>query len=319
MRALKEDDQKILWDGINSLNLQELREACQERGMRSTGLSKSGYRGMLEGWLELSVSKNIPISLLIMSRTFFLKDEIDTKATRVSKEDSEKKSISGLADAISGLDSEVLNEVLLEVATPSEARSNPDVLKVKMEVLESQNERIQEEYEARKAAAERESEKKKKEKKMGKALEKEERKEKIGGAGARVGEEGEIAEEVVIGELEAVKVVEKAEKDAMIATGDKKVVVEALNIVETLEVGDGKMEQEKVEDVVDKIIAEVEEEVKESLEAKDVEAAEAKDEDEVESDVESEEEDEEERGKFIDTACLRSGLAKIIRRLAMSV
>jgi LETM1 and EF-hand domain-containing protein 1 len=34
IRALKEDDQRILWEGIDSLTKMELREACQERGMR---------------------------------------------------------------------------------------------------------------------------------------------------------------------------------------------------------------------------------------------------------------------------------------------
>ena len=42
--ALKEDDQRILWEGLDSLTKSELRECCQERGMRSTGLSKEGYR-----------------------------------------------------------------------------------------------------------------------------------------------------------------------------------------------------------------------------------------------------------------------------------
>jgi len=53
----------------------ELREACQERGMRSTGLSKDGYREQLGQWLELSVVKDVPIALLVISRTYMLKDD----------------------------------------------------------------------------------------------------------------------------------------------------------------------------------------------------------------------------------------------------
>lgn len=149
IRILKEDDQRILWEGIDSLTKMELREACRERGMRSTGLSKDAYKRMLIQWLELSVEKNVPISLLIMSRTFFLQEEAFER-----KPDEEKpgESLAGLADTISGLDKEVLNEVILNVATSEEKMSNPDVRKIKLEVLSKQNELIREEEAAREAA-----------------------------------------------------------------------------------------------------------------------------------------------------------------------
>ena len=119
IRTLKEDDQRIIWEGIESLTKMELREACQERGMRSTGLSKDTYRRSLQQWLDLSVNKDVPISLLIMSRTFFLQEEISAPSI-VS--DPDTKSVAGLADAISGLDKEVLNEVILQVATSEEKK-----------------------------------------------------------------------------------------------------------------------------------------------------------------------------------------------------
>jgi len=160
IRMLKEDDQRILWEGIDSLTKMELREACQERGMRSTGLSKDGYKRSLQQWLDLSVNKNVPISLLIMSRTFFLRDEMTT----VSADDDGSKSMAGLADAISGLDKDVVNEVVLEVATSEEKKRNPDVMKIKLEVLEQQNERIREEQEEREAAAKKKGQEREKEK-----------------------------------------------------------------------------------------------------------------------------------------------------------
>ena len=148
IRILKDDDQRILWEGIDSLTKMELREACQERGMRSTGLSKEAYKRSLQQWLDLSVNKNVPISLLIMSRIFFLQEEIVTPTVG-----DETKSVASLADAISGMDKEVLNEVILEVATSEEKKSNPDVRKIKLEVLTHQNEKIKEEQEEREAAA----------------------------------------------------------------------------------------------------------------------------------------------------------------------
>ena len=146
IRTLVEDDQRILWEGIGSLTKMELREACRDRGMRSTGLSKDAYRRALQQWLDLSVNKNVPISLLIMSRSFFLRDEI------ISPDDDGSKAVAGLADAISGLDQNIVNEVVLQVATSQEKKSDPEIRKIKLEVLEAQNERILEEQQQREAA-----------------------------------------------------------------------------------------------------------------------------------------------------------------------
>jgi len=146
IRGLKEDDQRILWEGIESLSKMELREACQERGMRSTGLSKNAYRLALQQWLDLSVNKDIPVSLLISSRTFFLHENVYSLAL---PEDAESKSVAGIADAISAMDRDLVNEVILEVATSEEKQQNPEVIKISLEVLEAENERIQEELEER--------------------------------------------------------------------------------------------------------------------------------------------------------------------------
>lgn len=153
IRILREDDQRILWEGIGSLTKMELREACQERGMRSTGLSKDAYKRALQEWLDLSVNKNVPISLLIMSRTFFLREEMFERKT--SEDTTSSKSLASLVDAISGLDKEVLNEVILEVATSQEKSSDPDIRKIKLEVLSKQNELIRQEQLDREAAVKR--------------------------------------------------------------------------------------------------------------------------------------------------------------------
>ena len=153
IRTIKEDDGRILWEGIESLNKMELREACQERGMRSTGLSKEAYRTALKEWLDLSVNKDVPIALLIMSRTFFLREDVFHQPQA-----DDSNTMSGLADAISGLDKEIVNEAILEVATHDEKKSDPEVRKIKLEVLSQQNELIREEEEAREAAAKKQRE-----------------------------------------------------------------------------------------------------------------------------------------------------------------
>ena len=158
IRLLKDDDQRILWEGIDSLTKMELREACRERGMRSIGLSKIAYRNALQQWLDLSVQKNVPISLLIMSRTFFLHDEM---ITGESSSIGAGNGVIGLADAMSGIDKEVLNEIVLEMASSEEKSKNTEVMKIQLEVLEHQNEMIKEEQEERDAAAKEKVEKEK--------------------------------------------------------------------------------------------------------------------------------------------------------------
>jgi LETM1 and EF-hand domain-containing protein 1, mitochondrial len=91
----------ILWEGIDSLTLDELRKACAERGMRAIGLtevckcsaqgshscptlflscsvweSQAGYRRQLRQWLDLSINKAVPTSLLILSRAFTITSSV---------------------------------------------------------------------------------------------------------------------------------------------------------------------------------------------------------------------------------------------------
>ena len=70
LRNLQQDDKDILWEGLESLNRRELQLACQERGMRAVGLSADEYKQQMAQWLDLSINKHIPPSLLIMSRAF---------------------------------------------------------------------------------------------------------------------------------------------------------------------------------------------------------------------------------------------------------
>jgi len=131
LRSIKEDDRRILWEGIDSLTLLELREACNERGMRTIGLSEYGYKRQLQEWLDLSIQKNIPISLLIMSRAFLLTSKY-----------SQPEEI--LKSSMSSLDSEIINEVVLAVAKPEE-ESSIEIKVRKLESLEFQSDMIREE------------------------------------------------------------------------------------------------------------------------------------------------------------------------------
>ena len=64
---LKEDDLRIVEEGIDKLTLEELSDACRERGIRTRHVEYGIMREELEDWLELSFRDASP-SLLYLSR-----------------------------------------------------------------------------------------------------------------------------------------------------------------------------------------------------------------------------------------------------------
>lgn len=69
----------IKTEGIDSLTISELQQACQARGIRSLGVSPARMRLELAQWLDLHLENEIPSALLILSRAFTLGDpNLDT-------------------------------------------------------------------------------------------------------------------------------------------------------------------------------------------------------------------------------------------------
>lgn len=93
LRNLKADDKLIQKEGINSLNLYELQQACRARGMRAYGLSEDKLKLQLDQWLDLSLNQKVPPSLLLLSRALMLPEKIPT-------EDKLKATISVLPDSL---------------------------------------------------------------------------------------------------------------------------------------------------------------------------------------------------------------------------
>lgn len=129
IRDLKKDDQQIIWEGLDSLTKEELQLACSERGMRSTGLTKTGYLRQMKQWLDLSIEKNVPASLLVMSRALNI-----TASERLEV---------ALATSMSSMDEEVVTEVALEAG--SGKHSDQEILEMKLESIRYQNELIADE------------------------------------------------------------------------------------------------------------------------------------------------------------------------------
>ena len=68
----------ILKEGVDSLALWELHEACRARGMRSIGATEERMRNQLQSWLQLHIKEKIPTSLLLMSRALYLPEHLDS-------------------------------------------------------------------------------------------------------------------------------------------------------------------------------------------------------------------------------------------------
>ncbi|KAJ8952880.1 hypothetical protein NQ318_006496 [Aromia moschata] len=93
LRSLAADDKMIQKEGIDSLTLPELQQACRARGMRAYGVSEQRLRSQLSQWLDLSLDQKVPPSLLLLSRAMMLPETIPTS-------DKLKATISALPETI---------------------------------------------------------------------------------------------------------------------------------------------------------------------------------------------------------------------------
>ncbi|KRY56766.1 LETM1 and EF-hand domain-containing protein 1, mitochondrial [Trichinella britovi] len=76
LRELKADDQLIVKEGIDSLSESELQTACRARGMRALGVPVSRLKAQLAKWLELSLNEQVPPSLLLLSSTLYIQEDV---------------------------------------------------------------------------------------------------------------------------------------------------------------------------------------------------------------------------------------------------
>ncbi|KAH0555611.1 hypothetical protein KQX54_020384 [Cotesia glomerata] len=89
---------KKLWDEMavqssGSPDQAELQQACRARGMRAYGMPENRLRDQLNQWLDLSIHKKVPPSLLLLSRAMMIPDTIPMS-------DKLKATISALPDDV---------------------------------------------------------------------------------------------------------------------------------------------------------------------------------------------------------------------------
>ncbi len=133
IEEIREDDELIEKEGIDTLTMEELKEACRDRGMRATGITMAGLRHNMREWIDLSVHKEVPASLLLLSRALSI---------------SERPPVEAIRAALSTIDSDTIDEVF------SEAGLDEDNPVRRLEAMRRQNAIIDDE-DVRKVIAER--------------------------------------------------------------------------------------------------------------------------------------------------------------------
>lgn len=126
LQNIKNDDTMIQAEGVESLSDEELRHACRERGHLDL-LSVEEMRHQLKDWLDLSLNRSVPSSLLILSRAF-------TVSGNMKPEEAVVATLSSLPD-----------EVVDTVGTVLPSEDSVSERKRKLEFLEMQEELIKEE------------------------------------------------------------------------------------------------------------------------------------------------------------------------------
>jgi len=145
LRSLAADDKVIQKEGIESLTPAELQQACRARGMRAYGMSEDALRMQLAQWLELSLEKKVPPSLLLLSRALLLPDRIPTS-------DQLKATISVLPDTI-----------VTQTKAAIEEREGKIDNKTQIEIIKEEVRKIDEEQQEEKEEEKKEIEREEKE------------------------------------------------------------------------------------------------------------------------------------------------------------
>lgn len=133
LRSLAADDHVIHREGVNSLDVMELQQACKSRGMRAYGMTTDKMRQQLQQWIDLSLDEKVPPILLLLSRALMVSDEI-------SASEQLKETIRSLPDALGAQTKAAIGELEGKIDS-----------RTKIAVLKDEERKIKEELEEQKA------------------------------------------------------------------------------------------------------------------------------------------------------------------------
>jgi LETM1 and EF-hand domain-containing protein 1, mitochondrial len=123
LKKLYLDDQEIASEGVDSLYISELEQACRLRGLFYPGIDENSMREELNFWLELHLKKGLPSVILILARA------LSPNMKLYRPEEALKETILSLPEA-------VVNEA--ELHQQEISGSGAISFKQKLEVLERQ-------------------------------------------------------------------------------------------------------------------------------------------------------------------------------------
>ncbi|XP_030554075.1 mitochondrial proton/calcium exchanger protein [Drosophila novamexicana] len=129
LRSLATDDRVISREGVDSLDLFELQQACKARGMRAYGLTAERLRFQLKEWIDLSLNEQVPPTLLLLSRAMLISDDSITT-------DKLKETMRVLPDAVAAHTRHAIGE-----------REGKVDNKTKIEIIKEEERKIREERE----------------------------------------------------------------------------------------------------------------------------------------------------------------------------
>lgn len=133
MKQIKRDDKAISFEGVDSLTVLELQNACAARGIRTHSVSPARMRTDLQSWLDLRLKEGVPSTLLVLSNAYMYGQGSGEGASQVD----------ALVGVLSSIPEELYHEIELEVHNAEGAATN----KQRLEVLKEQQELIEEENE----------------------------------------------------------------------------------------------------------------------------------------------------------------------------
>ncbi|XP_074095848.1 leucine zipper and EF-hand containing transmembrane protein 1 isoform X2 [Cotesia typhae] len=145
LRNLAADDRVIEKEGVETLTRAELQQACRARGMRAYGMPENRLRDQLNQWLDLSIHKKVPPSLLLLSRAMMIPDTIPMS-------DKLKATISALPDdvlartkgAIGDKEGKVDHRTNIEIIKLEEKRIEEERQEQKAQEQKAQEQKAQE-------------------------------------------------------------------------------------------------------------------------------------------------------------------------------
>lgn len=133
LSEMNADDRLLASEGTGDMSKEELKAACEERGMRAVGLSHAQYRAQLDEWLDLSVRNEVPATLLLLSRGFQIASipSVETGvglANEAAAAVSSAAQVQGLQESISSIDPRTVKEALAQAATSAADQPVPAVV-----------------------------------------------------------------------------------------------------------------------------------------------------------------------------------------------